>query len=50
MDPFNSTDPFEFNSSGEESLIELSCDNSLKAKFGSRYRIDQILDFIGNKR
>jgi hypothetical protein len=27
--------PFEFTSAEEENLIELSCDNSLKARFGS---------------
>ncbi|KAL4126012.1 hypothetical protein QTP88_010244 [Uroleucon formosanum] len=35
QDPFNSTAPSEFTSTEEESLIELSCDNSLKTKFSS---------------
>lgn len=35
QDPFNSTAPSEFISTEEESLIELSCDNSLKTKFSS---------------
>ncbi|XP_060846219.1 zinc finger BED domain-containing protein 5-like [Rhopalosiphum padi] len=33
QDPFNSIVPSEFNSTEEESLIELSCDSSLKSKF-----------------
>jgi len=33
QDPFNSIVPSEFNSAEEESLIELSCDSSLKSKF-----------------
>jgi zinc finger BED domain-containing protein 5/7/8/9 len=35
QDPFNSIGPSEFISTEEESLIELSCDSSLKAKFTS---------------
>jgi len=35
QDPLNSTAPSEFTSTEEESLIELSCDNSLKIKFSS---------------
>lgn len=34
QDPFNAYAPFDFTSAEEENLIELSCDNSLKAKFG----------------
>jgi len=34
QDPFNSIAPTDFDSIEEESLIELSCDNSLKAKSG----------------
>ncbi|VVC33157.1 Hypothetical protein CINCED_3A012045 [Cinara cedri] len=33
QDPFNFITPTDFDSIEEESLIELSCDNSLKAKF-----------------
>jgi hypothetical protein len=33
QDPFNSIVPSEFISTEEESLIELSCDSSLKSKF-----------------
>jgi hypothetical protein len=35
QDPFNTSAPSEFTSAEEENLIELSCDNSLKARFGS---------------
>lgn len=43
QDTFNSIDLFEFISTEKESLIELSCDSSFKAKF--IYGIGQILDF-----
>lgn len=35
QDPFNATAPSEFAAAEEENLIELSCDNTLKTKFGS---------------
>jgi hypothetical protein len=35
QDPFNTSAPSEFTSAEEENLIELSCDNSSKARFGS---------------
>jgi hypothetical protein len=35
QDPFNTSAPSEFTSAEEENLIELSCDNSLKARFDS---------------
>nr|CAH7768867.1 unnamed protein product [Callosobruchus chinensis] len=35
QDPFHAKSPQKFTSLEEESLIELSCDNSLKSKFAS---------------
>ncbi|VVC25639.1 Ribonuclease H-like domain,HAT, C-terminal dimerisation domain [Cinara cedri] len=44
--PFNSFAPTDFDSIEKESLIELFCDNSLKAKFG---RMDLIQFWISMK-
>jgi hypothetical protein len=35
QDPFNTSAPSEFTSADEENVIDLSCDNSFKARFGS---------------